>query len=65
MDYSARRMIIGPPADRTWSQQHRVDDAEYGGVRADTEPERDDGDEGEVRRLQQRAQCKFKVTVHS
>jgi hypothetical protein len=46
-------------------QQHRVDYAKDGGIRADTEPERDDRDEGEARRLQQCAQCKFKITDHS
>src|SRR5436190_24215410 len=49
---------------RQRSQQHRVDHAKDGGIRADTERERDDGDEGEGRRLQQRAQSKLKITDH-
>ncbi len=43
--------------DSQGSQKYRVDQAEDGGVRADAESQREDGDDGEGRRAAQQPQC--------
>src|SRR3954468_23120838 len=40
---------------REWPQHDAVDDAEHGGVEADAERQREDGDSGEAGRAPQRA----------
>src|SRR5215471_21545304 len=44
-----------------WMQDHRINHAEDGGVRADAEGQRECGDSGEARRLAQNAQPKAYV----
>ena len=46
---------------RQWSQQHRVDDAEDGGVCADAERESEDGDDCEARIFPEHAQRETNV----
>jgi hypothetical protein len=47
--------------DRQWPQQHRVDDAEDGGVGADAEREHGDDRDGESRRAEQHAERVAKI----
>ena len=46
---------------RQWIQHERVERAEERGVRADADGDREDGDDGEARRLEERAAGDFEV----